>query len=86
MNPTLVELITIGLAVLVIGVGVAVSILVVQSLRRPVLAKIGLRNIPRRPTQSALIVIGLTLSTVIIVSSLSIGDTLDYSEIGRAHV
>ena len=79
MNPTLVELITIGLAVLVIGVAVAVLILVVQSLRRPVLAKIGLRNIPRRPTQSALIVIGLTLSTVIIVSSLSIGDTLDYS-------
>ncbi len=79
MNPTLVEIINITLAVLVIGVVVALITLAVQSLRRPVLAKIGLRNIPRRPTQSVLIVIGLTLSTVIIISSLSIGDTLDYS-------
>ncbi|MEZ4583984.1 MAG: hypothetical protein R3A10_20505 [Caldilineaceae bacterium] len=38
-----------------------------------------LRNIPRRPTQSILIVLGLTLSTVIIVSSLAVGDTLSYS-------
>lgn len=50
-----------------------------QGLRRPVLAKIGLRNIPRRPAQSILIVIGLTLSTIIIISALSIGDTLNYS-------
>ena len=48
-------------------------------LRNPVLVKIGLRNIPRRPTQSILIVLGLTLSTVIIVSSLAVGDTLTYS-------
>ncbi|MCB9162236.1 MAG: FtsX-like permease family protein [Caldilineaceae bacterium] len=48
-------------------------------LRNPVLVKIGLRNIPRRPTQSILIVLGLTLSTVIIVSSLAVGDTLSYS-------
>ena len=47
--------------------------------RNPVLIKLGLRNIPRRPTQSILIIIGLTLSTLIIVSSLAIGDTLNYS-------
>lgn len=47
--------------------------------RNPVLVKIGLRNIPRRPTQSVLIILGLTLSTVIIVSSLAVGDTLSYS-------
>lgn len=59
-----------------------VAVLVVlgwQALRRPVLAKIGLRNIPRRLTQSILIVIGLTLSTVIIISALATGDTLNYS-------
>ncbi len=47
--------------------------------RNPVLVKLGLRNIPRRPTQSILIVIGLALSTIIIVSALSTGDTLSYS-------
>jgi putative ABC transport system permease protein len=50
-----------------------------QGLRRPVLASIGLRNIVRRPAQSILIVIGLTLSTVIIISALATGDTLNYS-------
>lgn len=48
-------------------------------LRNPVLVKLGVRNIPRRPTQSILIVIGLALSTIIIVSALSTGDTLTYS-------
>ncbi len=48
-------------------------------LRNPVLIKLGIRNIPRRPTQSILIVIGLALSTIIIVSALSTGDTLTYS-------
>ena len=66
----------IGLVAIVL---VILGILLLQSLARPVLAKIGLRNIPRRPAQSILIVIGLTLSTLIIVSALSIGDTLSYS-------
>ena len=47
------------------------------SLRNPIIGKLGVRNIPRRPTQSTLIVFGLTLSTMIIVSALSLGDTLD---------
>lgn len=72
---------------IVFNIALALVILVVaivlflswQGLRRPVLAKIGLRNIPRRPAQSILIVIGLTLSTIIIISALSIGDTLNYS-------
>lgn len=64
---------------LVVLVVIILVFLVWQGLRRPVLAKIGLRNIPRRPTQSILIVIGLTLSTIIIISALSTGDTLNYS-------
>lgn len=48
-------------------------------LRNPVLMKIGLRNLTRRRGQSLLIVIGLTLSTIIIISSLGVGDTLRYS-------
>ena len=49
------------------------------SWRNPVLAKLGLRSLTRRPTQTALIIIGLTLSTIIIISSLGTGDTLRYS-------
>ncbi len=47
------------------------------SLRNPIIGKLGVRNIPRRPTQSTLIVLGLTLGTTIIVAALSLGDTLD---------
>ncbi|MBK8796630.1 MAG: hypothetical protein IPM07_09810 [Anaerolineales bacterium] len=47
--------------------------------RNPVLMKIGLRNLTRRPGQSVLITIGLTLSTIIVISSLGVGDTLRYS-------
>ncbi len=47
--------------------------------RNPVLAKLGLRSMTRRPTQTALIIIGLTLSTIIVISSLGTGDTLRYS-------
>ena len=64
---------------LLIAVGLILLYLLFVALRNPVLIKIGLRNIPRRPAQSVLIVVGLTLSTVIILSSLATGDTLTYS-------
>src|SRR3954466_10940229 len=64
---------------LLIAVGLILLYLFLLATRNPVLVKIGLRNIPRRPAQSVLIVVGLTLSTVIILSSLAIGDTLTYS-------
>jgi putative ABC transport system permease protein len=47
--------------------------------RRPVIFKLGVRNIPRRRTQTTLIVIGLMLSTLIISAALGTGDTIDYS-------
>ncbi len=47
--------------------------------RRPVIFKLGVRNIPRRTAQTALIVAGLMLSTLIIAASLGTGDTLDHS-------
>lgn len=68
--------ITTGLVLIVVAL---LGYLLFLSLRKPVLAKLGLRNIPRRPAQSFLIVLGLTLSTIIIVSALSTGDTLSYS-------
>jgi putative ABC transport system permease protein len=49
------------------------------ALRSPVLVRLGVRNIPRRRTQSALIVLGLMLSATIIAASLGVGDTVNYS-------
>lgn len=61
---------------LLVAVGLILLYLTAVAARNPVLVKIGIRNIPRRPAQSILIVIGLTLSTIIIVSALATGDTL----------
>ena len=47
--------------------------------RRPVIFKLGVRNIPRRKAQTVLIVIGLMLSTLIMAAALGVGDTFDYS-------
>lgn len=65
--------------VLAAAVGLILLYLALLYWRNPVLVKLGLRNIPRRPSQSILIVIGLALSTIIIVSAFSTGDTLSYS-------
>ncbi|MCA9824735.1 MAG: FtsX-like permease family protein [Dehalococcoidia bacterium] len=44
--------------------------------RNPVMFKQGLRNIPRRKTQTALIIFGLMLATVIMTAAFSTGDTV----------
>ncbi len=49
------------------------------ALRQRVVFKMGVRNIPRRKTQTALIIIGLMLSTVISTAALGMGDTVDRS-------
>ncbi|MDE2823592.1 MAG: FtsX-like permease family protein, partial [Chloroflexota bacterium] len=46
---------------------------------RPILVKLGIRNVPRRLAQSILITMGLMLSTTIIATSLGIGDTVTNS-------
>ncbi|HKG24215.1 MAG TPA: FtsX-like permease family protein [Thermomicrobiales bacterium] len=53
--------------------------------RRPVIFKLGVRNIPRRKAQTTLIVVGLMLSTTIIAAALGTGDTLDYSATSEAY-
>src|SRR5262245_34625922 len=47
--------------------------------RRPVIFRLGMRNIPRRRAQTTLIVVGLMLSTLIVAAALGTGDTIDYS-------
>ncbi|HKS92787.1 MAG TPA: ABC transporter permease, partial [Tepidiformaceae bacterium] len=68
--------------VLTLGIFAVVGYL---AIRNPVMFKNGLRNIPRRKSQTALIVVGLMLSTVIITAAFSIGDTLTRSVTSEAY-
>ena len=62
-----------------IGFGLIVLSVGFLALLNRIIFKIGLRNIPRRPAQTALIVVGLMLSTLIISSALGTGDTIGHS-------
>jgi putative ABC transport system permease protein len=65
--------------ILVVLLVICLLIVVYIALRKPIVFKMGLRGIPRRPAQTVLIVIGLMLSTLIVASALGVGDTLDSS-------
>lgn len=49
------------------------------AIRRPVIFKLGVRNIPRRKAQTVLIIVGLMLATLIMSAALGTGDTLNRS-------
>src|SRR5215211_1629026 len=59
-------------ALLVLAIGVLAALAV----RNRVFFRLGVRNIPRRPARTALIVLGLMLATTIIASALATGDTM----------
>ena len=63
---------------LVAFLGIVVAVGFTALLNR-IMFKIGVRNIPRRPAQTVLIIIGLMLSTLIISAALGTGDTLSFS-------
>ncbi len=70
----------ITLALVLLGLFIAVVTLVgVMAWRNRIMLKLGLRNIPKRPAQTVLIVLGLMLSTVIITSAFGTGDTIAYT-------
>ena len=66
----------IAIIILLLIVGITVAFL---WRRNSLLFKIGLRNIPRRRAQTTLIVVGLMLSTLIISSAFTTGDTISAS-------
>src|SRR5438132_12597743 len=66
----------IGLLVLL---GLSLGLLAWVGWRQPLLLRMGLRNISRRPAQTTLIVVGLMLSTLIISAAFATGDTVSYS-------
>ena len=61
------------------GTVVVLLLIFLLALLNKVLLKLALRNIPRRKAQSILIVVGLMLSTTIIMSALAIGDSVSSS-------
>ncbi len=67
------------LLVVVVLLIISAALVSVLAWRNPLLFKIGLRNIPRRRAQTALIAIGLMLSTLLISSAFATGDTLSSS-------
>src|SRR4051812_2050737 len=65
--------------ILLVLLGICLLTVAWIALRRRVIFKLGIRNIPRRKAQTVLIVIGLMLSTLIIAAALGTGDTIDHS-------
>lgn len=70
---------TVIMFVLLVMLGLCLLTTIWVAIRRPVIFKLGVRNIPRRKAQTILIVIGLMLSTLIMAAAMTTGDTLNYS-------
>ncbi len=65
--------------VLVITFVIVMGFVAVLAWRNRIMLKLGIRNIPRRPAQTALIVFGLMLSTIITTAAFGTGDTIVYT-------
>ncbi len=65
-----------GLAIILC---LCVALFVTSSLRNLVIFKLAARNVPRRPAQTALILLGLMLAAMLFSASFTIGDTVSYS-------
>ena len=67
------------LVILLVVFAVGTATIAMVALRNRVAARMAIRNIPRRRAQSALIVLGLMLATLLFSASLTTGDTLTHS-------
>jgi putative ABC transport system permease protein len=67
------------LNVLLVLTGLIITAVAAGAWLYPLPFRLGIRNLPRRKSQTALVIGGLALSTMIITSALGIGDTIDYS-------
>ena len=57
----------------------ALALVAVMGWRNPVMLKLALRNIPRRRAQTALIIVGIMISTLIMAAAFGTGDTINFS-------
>ena len=67
------------LAILLVGLGIAVCVVGALALRNRILVKLAVRSVRRRRGRSALIVVGLMLGTTIIAAALTTGDTMSHT-------
>ena len=65
-------------ALLAVFLPVMLGVAVMAS-RNRVMLKLGLRNIPRRKSQTALIIVGIMMSTLIMAAAFGTGDSITYS-------
>jgi putative ABC transport system permease protein len=76
-----------SLALVVIGLfAIVYAGLLVLAIRRPLLARLALREAVRRPGQSAIVVLGLMVGTVAIFSSQVMGDSFRESQTQEAYL
>jgi len=73
VSMTLIMFILVGI------LAVALASIGFVALRSRIMFMMGLRNIPRRRSQTVLIIVGLMLSTLIISAAFTTGDTVDFS-------
>ncbi len=73
------------MVVLLVMLGICLLVVAWVALRRTLLFKMGLRNVPRRPAQTVLVIVGLMLSTLIIAAAFGTGDTIDNSVTSLAY-
>ncbi len=65
--------------VLLVIFGLCAVVLTVSALRNRVMLKIAIRNIPRRPAQTVLVLLGLMLAAMLFSASFTTGETMSYS-------
>jgi putative ABC transport system permease protein len=66
-------------AVLAVLLAVSLGVIAVLAARNRILFKLGVRNVPRRPGRTALIVVGLMLGTTIVAAAMTTGDTMSHT-------
>ena len=65
--------------VLAVLLGLSLAVIAVLAIRNRILFKLGVRNVPRRPGRTALIVVGLMLGTTIGAAAMTTGDTMSHT-------
>jgi putative ABC transport system permease protein len=65
--------------VLAVLLGLSLAAIATLAIRNRILFKLGVRNVPRRPGRTALIVVGLMLGTTIVAAAMTTGDTMSHT-------